>query len=236
MFKEDAATPSMSPVSASTADHTVSMSAKFPSDINHRFFGALQVLPEEPVSERLYENLEADEQVLLVIRGHWSKLVLPLIGSAVLALMPIVGFIVLALVATPGILVRYAIVLSWFWYCFVLYYLISILLRWFSDTWIVTNERVIDLDANSIATKNARDLDLTTVTNVTNSHGGGLISGALDRGNVVVRAVGDSETVMTEIPMPNQVALVIGELVERAKIKSGRSTALADTVAESTTI
>jgi len=199
------------------AQQSVTMSSEFPPDINQRFFGALQVTPPEPTGERMYENLEADEKVLLVIRRHWTKLSMPLFGGFLLALLPVV--VISALVAT-GLatgLGGYIFILSWFWYAFCIYYFYSLFLRWTTNIWLVTNERIIDLDANTISSKHARDYDLTTVVNVTNTHGGGLIMGGINRGQVAVRVFGGVEIVMPEVPMPNDVALAIGELVEQAK-------------------
>lgn len=193
----------------------VTRSSHFPPDINQRFFGLLQVLP----AEKMYENLEQDERVLFVVGRHWITRIAPITLGLVLVLVPALAWTLLLLLLPAGVLIRYGLMLTWFWYCYVFYYFIALFLVWRGDVYIVTDERIIDFDANSIARKTVSDYDLSGIDQVTYKSGGGLIRGGMDYGDVIVKSkIGVIE--MKNVPMPSQLALAIGELVEVYKKSS----------------
>lgn len=99
------------------------------------------------------------------------------------------------------------------------YLFIALFLVWQSDVYILTNERLIDFDASTIGFKRVKDTDLTSMHEVSYKAGGGLISGAMDYGDVHIIQIGGS-VVMKNIPHPSEVALVIGQAVETARKQS----------------
>lgn len=197
----------------------VTLSAHFPVGVNGKFFGALSVFP----TGRLYENLEEDEQVMLVIGRHWISRVVPLVGGMLLAVLPLAVLGIELLVHVPGLILRYSLMIAWFWYAFILYYFLSLFVVWKSDVYIVTNERIVDFDARTISHKTVKDTDLASVHEITYATGGGLVKGSIDYGDVTMKAMKD-EVVMENIPMPSQVALALGELIELAKKSKGVAT------------
>lgn len=197
------------------ADHTHAgtqfpYAVHFPPDINRRFFGALQVYPQG----RVYEGLEPDEQVVLLLRQHWIVLLKPLLIGLGLALTPAIVLAVSLLLPLGEVMPRYGVVLAWFLLTFTAYYFISLFVRYVSDAWVITTERIIDLDANLIAYKNATEVDLSAVAGASQVRGGGIIFGGIDRGTVLIRIIGEEDSYIPDVPMSGSVAQVIGELAE----------------------
>jgi hypothetical protein len=207
-----ASTPPPS-ASSSPPPAPVTRSSHFPPDINERFFGCIQVHP----TEQVFENLETDEHVVLHLCRHWVILIRSFILTGFFALLPIFGFWLLLFLGTNTTILRYLIVASWFWYCALFYYVVARLLTWRSDVYIITNERMIDFEANTLFYKKATDIDLDSIHEVTYASGGGLIRGSINTGDIELELVNGNTIFMKNIPMANQVALVIGELVEEAR-------------------
>ncbi len=200
------------------------MKAHFPPDINQRFFGALQLYPHGKV----FEELEPDEQVVLLIRRHPITLLQPLLTGVVLLLLPFAVLIVAWLVPPPDVIAGYSVVLIWFLLTFAVYYLFSTLLRYVADAWIITNERIIDMDVDTIALKSATEVDLSAVAGASQVRGGGLLLGGIDRGAVLVRIIGEEDDLMPDVPMSGPVAQVIGELAEVVQRERGLSGGMVD--------
>lgn len=193
------------------------MASHFPADVNQRFFGALQLYPRGKV----YEGLEHDEQVVLLIRRHPLSLLGPLLAGVGLSLAPGVVFGVVVFAPVPEVIAPYMFVLGWFLIAFALYYFLSLFMRYMADVWIVTNERIIDIDANTIARKAATEVDLAAVAGASQMRGGGLFFGGVDRGAVLVRIIGEEDDLIPQVPMSGEVARVIGELAEAVQRRRG---------------
>lgn len=195
-----------------------SRSSHFPADINKRFFGALQVFP----GERIFHGLEEDEQVVLAIRRHWFTLLPSLAGGIFVILLPIALIGGLVVFPVPSLYIRYGVVVAWFLVAFVVYYFMSVFVAHETNVYLVTNERVLDLDANTIATKSVREIDLGSIDGVEHVSGGGLFFGGLNQGIVTVHTLGGTMLEMRNTPMPDQVAVVISELMEEARLRRPR--------------
>jgi hypothetical protein len=190
----------------------ITRSAAFPTNVGDRFLGALQIFP----AGKIYENLESDEKVIMLIRRHWITRIPQVVKVLLLAVLPAIGWAVLFWAEPGGNAGAWAAVGTWFWYTFVFYYVLSRFVVWQSDVYILTNERLIDFDANPVSRKRVKDTALESIHEVIYGSGGGLLKGSLDYGDVVLRSIND-ETVMHNIPMPNKVALAIGEVIEEVR-------------------
>lgn len=206
------------------ANEQFPMAAHFPPDINQRFFGALQIYPPGKV----FEGLEPDEQVVMLIRRHWVTLLKPLAGGAALLLAPVIVLAVIFGLPVADFVRQYGLALAWFLFTFAVYYFVSTFLRYVADTWIVTTERIIDMDADTIGLKSATEVDLSAVAGASQVRGGGLILGGIDRGAVLVRIIGEEDDLLPDVPMSGPVAQVIGELAEAVQRQRGLSGSMVD--------
>lgn len=190
----------------------VSMSSHFPTDVEAKTYGSIRVMP----SEKVYENIESDEQVVLSVGRHWSQIVSSFSTAALFIILPIIALPIIFWLTDAPFFIRYSIVITYFWYCFILYFLITRFITWKSDIYIITDERIIDFDAPNFY-KKVSDVDLSSIHEVRYEAGGGLISGKLDRGDLIIVDVSGNSTRMPNVPMPSNLALAIGELIEEAQ-------------------
>lgn len=192
--------------------HQVSMSSHFPPDVEERTHGSIRIMP----SEKVYENIESDEQVILSVGRHWSQIMSSFMTALLFAVIPFIALPIIIWSTDASFITRYSIIATYFWYCFIFYYLVTRLIVWKSDVYIITNERIIDFDASNFD-KKVSDTDLLAIHEVQYEAGGGLILGRLDRGDLIIVDVSGKTTRMPNMPMPSSLALAIGELIEAAQ-------------------
>lgn len=197
---------------AETLD-TIIASANLPSDLEKETFGTIQLRPQM----KIYENLEADEQALLCLGKHWSQLIQPAIYVGALSLLPPIGFITYALFSFSYPTIPQLLIATWFWYCLLFYYSISRIINWRADVYIITNERIIDFDDKAFFSEKVTDTDLDSIHEIRFETGGGLISGAMNKGKVILKDVSGGELVLSNVPHPSNIALILGELIEENK-------------------
>lgn len=91
-------------------------------------------------------------------------------------------------------------------------------LDYYLDAWIVTNERVINIEQRGFFTRKISELKLTKIQDVT-SEIIGLIPTLFNYGNIHVQTAGEKEHfVFLQIPDPNYVKNVIVELQEKERL------------------
>jgi hypothetical protein len=170
----------------------------------------------------VYQNIEADEKIIFLLEKHWISKLGTFTLSSTLLILGIVGLVWALLGLQSLTLLRYVLMLGWFWLLWVFYFWLTLFLRWKSDIYIVTNERIIDLEANSLTYKLATDFELSHAESVQYASSGGVILGGIDYGTVTIQWVGSEQgLVMRDIPQPAEVARVIGELAEASRKREG---------------
>lgn len=88
-------------------------------------------------------------------------------------------------------------------------------LDYYLDAWIVTNERIINIEQRGFFVRNISELKLTKIQDVT-SEVIGVIPSLLDYGNIYVQTAGEKERfVFYQIPHPNRVKNAIVQLQEK---------------------
>ncbi len=88
---------------------------------------------------------------------------------------------------------------------------------YYLDTWIVTNERIVNIEQRGLFTRVASELHLSAIQDVT-SEVRGIIHTFLDYGNVQVQTAAEkTRFIFRDIPSPEQVKETILRLVEADK-------------------
>ncbi len=100
-------------------------------------------------------------------------------------------------------------------------------LDYYLDAWIVTNERIININQKGFFNRDISELKLTKIQDVT-SEISGFIPTLLNYGNIHVQTAGEKERfVFYQIPDPNKVKNVIVQLQEKEQreenIEAGRA-------------
>jgi len=93
---------------------------------------------------------------------------------------------------------------------------------YYLDVWIVTNERVINIEQKGFFNRNISELKLTKIQDVT-SEINGFIPTVLNYGNICVQTASEvGRFTFYQIPNPNYVKNVIVKLQEKANAEEGR--------------
>lgn len=167
-----------------------------------------------------FDTQLADERVLLLLRRHpitqvpW---VLSAIGLAILPFFMALVFPVLALL--PG---RYEAAALLGWYALVFSFVLESFLMWFFNVYIITDERVIDVDFNSLIYKNISSAKLDNIEDITATTGGAVRS-LFDFGTIKIQtAAANAEFEFEDVPHPGKVQSLLNELQieeEREKLE-----------------
>ena len=174
-------------------------------------------------------NARPGEHVEIFLRRHWSAPFEVIFFTTLLFLLPIIGLWIFSdqvagwletpFVGQIAILAGSAyFLISWLFAFleFTDYYL---------DIWIVTNERIINIEQKGLFTRVASELHLSAVEDTT-SEVKGMIHTFLDYGNVHIQTAGErTRFVFKNVPHPERVKEKIVKLMHEDRAKHGREEA-----------
>ncbi|MCX6714210.1 MAG: PH domain-containing protein [Candidatus Uhrbacteria bacterium] len=166
-------------------------------------------------------NKRNNEKIVLFLRRHWFAVLSLVVSFILLTVIPI-GLAIyfwdtLSLwLAEPFFGVLLSVLISMY---FLGVWLVTAtgFTDYYLDTWIVTNERIINIEQQGLFQRVASELDLTTVQDVTAE-----ISGVLETlfqfGDVEIQTAGEREHFeFRHVPHPEHVKEVIMQLVQADK-------------------
>ncbi len=167
-----------------------------------------------------FETQDAAEEILLLLRPHWITNV-PWILIVVVAL--IVPFLVQWLPFFEVLPERLRLVGTIVWWLLVLGYALESFLTWFFNIFIISDERVIDIDFYSLIYKEVAVAKIDQIEDVT-FYQGGVIRALLDFGTVFIQTAGEKrEFDFENVPHPRKVVTFLNEMIleeEREKIEN----------------
>ncbi len=166
-----------------------------------------------------FENQEKNETVILFLRQHLITLVPMVILGVVFIFAPTVLFplFLKMLSTTIKIPVGYIIVGTFFWYIAAFGMLLAKFLHWFFNIFIVTNERIIDIDFINLLYKDVAEAQLSRVQDISYNQKG-IFGTMFNYGNVVIQTAGELPNFSFEIvPKPSEVVDIISDA---AKLKA----------------
>ena len=168
-----------------------------------------------------FEAQHEKEEVLLLMRRHpitnlwWMGLTAMLIGVPLFwGDFPFVS----------GVSGLVQLALAILWYLGLTFFVIQNLLLWFYNVYIVTDERIIDVDFFGLLYKNVNATQIRKIEDVNYSQVG-MMSSMFNFGNVVVQTASEQRTddvseetsafTFESVSNPDRVVKVIGELMEQ---------------------
>lgn len=166
-----------------------------------------------------FETQKEDETIILFLRQHIIVNIPWLIIAAVLLVTPTVFFpLVLANIQLPfTIPLGYIIVGTLFWYLITVGFILMNFLRWFFNIYIVTNERVVDIDFIHLLYKEFSEARLEKVQDLSYKSGG-FFAAFFNFGDVSIQTAGELPNFEFDaVPRPERVLQTISELVEQVK-------------------
>lgn len=166
-----------------------------------------------------FETQEKDEVVILFLRQHIITLFPAALLGVIMIFAPTVLFpiVVRLLSRVVTVPVGYVIVGSVFWYVGTFGFLMSKFLYWFFNIFIVTNERIVDIDFVNLLYKDIAETQLERVQDISFDTKG-IIGTVFNYGDVMIQTAGEVPNFAFErVPKPNEVADIISDIVKDKK-------------------
>lgn len=166
-----------------------------------------------------FETQQENEEVILFLRQHIIVNVPWVVIALLFLVAPTILFpMILTNLKLPFVIpVGYIIVATLFWYLFTFGFMLVSFLRWFFNIYIVTNERVVDIDFIHLLYKEFSEARLEKVQDLSYKTGG-LFAAFFNFGDVAIQTAGELPNFEFDaVPRPERVIATISELVEKVK-------------------
>ena len=166
-----------------------------------------------------FETQEKQEVIVLFLRQHLIVLLPWLVVGFILLFTPTILFPVLYRFLSQSwtIPAGYMIVGTVFWYVLTFGFILSKLLFWFFNIFIVTNERIVDIDFVNLLHKNISETQLERVQDISYKTSG-ILATMFNFGDVTIQTAGEMPNFIFErVPKPSEVVDIISDY---AKIKN----------------
>jgi uncharacterized membrane protein YdbT with pleckstrin-like domain len=166
-----------------------------------------------------FDTQTSEEHIVLLLRQHPITLlrqVVMVIFALILPLLSSGSFFADFLPAS------YIFGINLGWYLLIFSYALSTFLIWFFSVFIITDERIIDVDFVSLLFKDVSSAKIDAIQDVS-SKTSGFLASVINYGTVYIQTAGEQREIQFEnIPQPAKVAALLNELMleeEREKIE-----------------
>ncbi len=160
-----------------------------------------------------------EEQVLLLLRRHPVTQVGWILVTIFLVFLPLLFSAIGLLDFLPT---RFQFAGYVGWYLIVTGYALESFLSWFYNVYIITDERVIDVDFYNLLFKNISSAKIDNIEDVT-STSGGVLASVFNFGTVKIQTAGSvTEFEFEDVPQPAKVTAFLNEMIvqeEREKLE-----------------
>ncbi len=176
----------------------------------------LSAFAERPGGVR-FETQESKESVELFLRQHPIVNLGWLTTAAILLAVPYFALPILLrmLNITQYVPMGYIIVASAFWYLATFGFILTNFIHWFFNIYIVTNERIVDIDFYYLLYKHFSEADLSKIQDISYTSSG-ILPTMLDFGNVYIQTAAETPVLeFDKIPHPERVVQTIRMIRER---------------------
>lgn len=170
-----------------------------------------------------FSSQASGENIILLLRQHPVTQLKWIATSLFMAVLPMLFDSINLLGFLPE---NYQFAALIGWYMLLSGFIIESFLMWFFNVYIVTDERIIDIDFSSLIHKNISSAKIDNIEDTTAATGG-FFAALFDYGSVTIQTAAQKrEFEFSGVPHPNRVTSLINELIleeEREKIE-GRVT------------
>jgi len=206
-----------------SANHSPPINAQQKTTANTTFGAGSEHTPMTPLTSFAvhpdsvrFETQEEQETVILFLRQHFIVNVPWILIAFIIAIAPTVIFPLVThiLPISLSIPIGYIIIGTALWYLATLGFVLAKFLGWFFNIYIVTNERVIDIDFFYLLYKKFSEAELNKIQDISFTSGG-IFAAIFNYGNVKIETAGEAPNLEFEmIPFPERVVETIRSLTE----------------------
>jgi len=164
-----------------------------------------------PKPKRLTIDIQAkDEQIVLLLRQHCVTQIKWVLVAIFMFFAPIIFSSIQVLSFLP-LTYRLASLLGW--YLLTVGFSIESYLKWFYRVFIVTDERIIDVDFISMIYKDVSTTKIDKIEDIT-SLTSGFLSSIFDYGTVIIQTAATKQELNFEnVPHPSKVTALLNEMI-----------------------
>ncbi len=157
-----------------------------------------------------FETQDRQEKIVLLLRRHVITNLSWIFVSGFLSILPVFLLIFPDLHDFP---MRYVTVFVVMWYLFVTAYVFEHFLSWYYNVYIITDERIVDVDFHSLLYKEVSQAKIDNIQDVTFVMGG-VVRAMLNFGTVYIQTAGEKlEFDFEDVPHPDRIAKILNELM-----------------------
>lgn len=156
-----------------------------------------------------FQERDEDEIIYLVLRQHWFTNVRWILSALLMLIAPILISFFPLLDFFP---LNYQFIFILFWYVMTFAYAFESFLSWYFDVYIVTSDRVVDIDFNNLLNKSFAEADLAMIQDTSyDIHG--IAQTVFNYASVRIQTAAEIPEIEFEnVPSPEKVVKVIREL------------------------
>jgi hypothetical protein len=174
---------------------------------------------EQPEQKKPNLNQEffgqrADEEIVLILQRHWFVLAWPFLKGVLFVafalILPAIGKVGFY-IFNSGLIAFVYIVWLIFWVSYLAYEYIN----WYRDRFIITNQRIINIDQRSMFSRRVSELEFDKVQDVAHEVSG-VFAATLNFGSVVIQSAGSKDMTIKDIARPAELQDIIVRLVKEA--------------------
>ena len=179
-------------------------------------FHASQPKSHNPLSSFCYYpahanfvNKDSEETVVLLLRKHPITNLKWIVIAIIMLLAPLIVLNFPILSFMPQ---RFFLVSLLSWYLITMAYIFESFLIWFFNVYIVTDERVFDVDFFNLVFRQISDCELSQIQDVT-VRVGSVIRTVVNYGDILIQTAAEQQEFNFEaVPQPDRVAKILREL------------------------
>lgn len=166
-----------------------------------------------------FDSQSAEEHILLLLRRHPITQIPWIVVAVLFSILPITFSSFPILNSLPG---NYLFAATIGWYMLLTGFILESFLSWFFNVYIITDERIIDVDFMSLIYKNVSTAKLDNIEDIS-ARSGGALQSIFHFGSVFIQTAGEKrEFDFEDVPQPEKVTKLLNELLleeEREKIE-----------------
>lgn len=164
-----------------------------------------------------FKTQELEEKIILLLRMHWitnvpwiAMAILFMVSPMILNYFPLFDFL-------PA---RYQFMGLILWYLLVTAFIIEQFLIWFFNVYIITDERVVDIDFYGLLHKEISDAKIDKIQDVRVKIGG-IIASLFNFGDIFIQTAGEEPNFdFRSVPNPERVAKILQGLRTQEEIEA----------------
>lgn len=156
-----------------------------------------------------FETQDNDEKIVLMLRKHFITNLGWIVVSIIMFTVPPYVSQLSLFDSIPG---NFMFIFILIWYLIALAYFLESFLTWFFNVYIITDERIIDIDFHNLIYKEVSDANIDKIQDVTYKMGGAIRT-MFNYGDVLMQTASEVPNFEFDaVPNPQKVAKILQDL------------------------